>query len=120
MIEHEKSLKVVYVHDVDHDNQVAAMQNAGINAPCQLYSFTDTFPRHNPYNEELVEHAANADVVMIQKSLLPKRAGAAHQAIQALIRNPKQERHTYYLNDDFADPDSISAAVGIAMMEGMA
>jgi len=114
---YEKTPVVVMVHDEDHADFRTALDNAGITSAVTLHTFVDMYPVYSEENEGLNALASEADVLMVQKSLLLNKAGAAINALAATRINPNKVRQVLLLDDEYKDPGSFFNCFERALME---
>lgn len=104
----EAGPKVVFIADVEHLDWNRAFTNFGITLTGSFQYFIDTFPNYSSNNEGIETAARNSDVLIIQKSLLRNRAGAATTAFAASLQEPNIFRERRLFDDDYQDPGSYA------------
>lgn len=113
----ENGPQVLYLHDKEHENYTAALENIGITAPLSLSIFTDTHPLLNVHNNEIAKVAREADVLIVQKSLVRKKTSNALIVLRTLSLDPTKYRQVFLVDDGYMDKGSLSGAMEVAWME---
>jgi hypothetical protein len=107
---------VVYVHSREHGDFAPVFKNAGLEAPLQITSFTDTHPDTNPHNAKLEETVQGCDVLVIERSLLLQDTETSRVAFGAMTRIREQARRVI-LVDELLQVCTDSAYAGIPAEE---
>ena len=89
----------VYVPTREHGDFAPVFKNAGLEAPLQITSFTDTHPEVNPHNAGLEEAVQTCDVLVIEHSLLAANSDASRIAFGAMTRIREQARRVILVDE---------------------
>ncbi len=89
----------VYVHTREHGDFAPVFKNAGLEAPLQITSFTDTHPDTNPHNVGLEEAVLTCDVLVVERDLLLQDSEATRVAYGAMTRIREQARRVILVDE---------------------